>query len=147
MYLNNILFDQLLRKYSSSINLIYTQQTNLAFTAEEAAAEQAWISSLLPEALTRRTWAETALVASAKIACITPRQSGKKLLPFLLQLISGMKKCVKMLLLLPLQHRQDLLLAWRTWWGCRSVCCCSKGKICCWHAEVWQESAAFTGAA
>ena len=32
-----------------------TQQTNLAFTAEEAAAEQAWISSLLPEALTRRT--------------------------------------------------------------------------------------------
>ena len=31
------------------------QQTNLAFTAEEAAAEQAWISSLLPEALTRRT--------------------------------------------------------------------------------------------
>ena len=34
---------------------IYSQQTNLAFTAEEAAAEQAWISSLLPEALTRRT--------------------------------------------------------------------------------------------
>ena len=35
--------------------MLLSQQTNLAFTAEEAAAEQAWISSLLPEALTRRT--------------------------------------------------------------------------------------------
>ena len=50
--------DSDLRYYKNELDwydMNFTQQTNLAFTAEEAAAEQAWISSLLPEALTRRT--------------------------------------------------------------------------------------------